>query len=622
MLIHFLLQLASAMIPGTNLVEYSSNEKLTLYVNKLDSAKTLIPYAYDYLKYCETKSGLEDSENIGQELSGDYLRRSKYELNMNKNKTSVLLCVQKLDDEDIDRFKWMIENQYQASWVLDSLPAGEIIVDQERKTMFRKYQDGFHIGFQLGKNFYVFNHHNIEVQIHKIGEKFTIVGFSVEPLNVNSHWIKNTRSKELKKLSNLNLEIASKDLEYDKEGNEPIDGLKNISFSYGVTFVEVKTKWSSRWKNYLAPSGSISTHYYNLINSTLMVFLLTGMVATILRKSVLRDVNNYNSESDDLELETGWKQVRSDVFRPPIFSSLFCICIGTGTQLILSIFVTLMFAVFELLSAKFQGALLSAGLLFYALMGIFAGYCSSRFYKTFNGQHWQRNAIGTAVLMPSICMSVFLIINFFLLSEDSSGAVSFESLIYILAIWLIISLGLVYMGAFVGASKNPLQNTCKVSKIPKPILNLPGLNKVRLLGLLAGVLPFGSTLIEMNYIMSSLWHPEKFYSFFGFIFLCSIILIITSAEAAILVVYLLLCREDYRWWWLSFFVPGSSGLYLFLFSVVYCFNVLSLNFFTSFVLYFGYMFLISLGFGIVTGTIGFYGCFVFINTIYSMIKQD
>jgi transmembrane 9 superfamily protein 2/4 len=618
-----LAHIAFAMIPGTRLKEYKNKAEIVLFLNKLDSSKTLIPYKYNYLKYCDPKEGEEEeSENIGQELSGDYLKESKYEIKMNVSISCKLLCVKELKDSHKERFRWMIENQYQASWVLDSLPAAEIRVSESRSKMKKFYKDGFPIGIQNGHEFYVFNHHNIELEYHQSEDQLTVVGFSVEPLNVKSGWMKNKRcDKNLNYFSKLPNENKDSSDGYKKELLEELSNVTNISYSYSVTFRKVATKWANRWGNYITPSESESTHYYNLVNSTLMVFLLTGMVATILRRSVLRDVSVYN-ESDELEIETGWKQVRSDAFRPPMFFGLFSILIGTGTQMILSCWITLIFAVFNLLSAKFQGALLSAGIFIYALMGIFAGYVSSRLYKMFGGISWQKNAIGTAILMPGVCMSTFLIINFFLTLEESSGAVSFESLLYLLGVWLVVSLGLVYMGAFVGTSKNPLQNSSKVSRIPKPVENVPGSNRVRLIGLLAGVLPFGSTLIEMNFIMSSLWHPDKFYHFFGFMFICSIILIITSAEAAILVVYLLLCREDYRWWWLSVFVPGSSGIYLFLFSVYYCFNVLELSFFTSFVMYFGYMFLICLGFMIVTGTIGFYGSYIFVNVIYSMIKQD
>ena len=41
-----------------------------------------------------------------------------------------------------------------------------------------------------------------------------------------------------------------------------------------------------------------------------------------------------------------------------------------------------------------------------------------------------------------------------------------------------------------------------------------------------------------------------------------------SREITIVMCYFQLCAEDYNWWWRSFLTAGSSGLYLFLYSMV------------------------------------------------------
>ena len=40
------------------------------------------------------------------------------------------------------------------------------------------------------------------------------------------------------------------------------------------------------------------------------------------------------------------------------------------------------------------------------------------------------------------------------------------------------------------------------------------------------------------------------------------------------------------------------------------------------IMYFSYMSLISYGFGILTGTIGFMACYVFVRMIYGAVKID
>ena len=66
---------------------------------------------------------------------------------------------------------------------------------------------------------------------------------------------------------------------------------------------------------------------------------------------------------------------------------------------------------------------------------------------------------------------------------------------------------------------------------------------------------------------------------------------------------------------------GSSGVYLFLYSIFYFFtSSLGMTKAASIVLYFGYMGLISFLFFVVTGTIGFVSTFWFIMKIYAAIK--
>eukprot|EP00968_Pinguiococcus_pyrenoidosus_P028663 scaffold8033_cov267-Pinguiococcus_pyrenoidosus.AAC.3 len=118
--------------------------------------------------------------------------------------------------------------------------------------------------------------------------------------------------------------------------------------------------------------------------------------------------------------------------------------------------------------------------------------------------------------------------------------------------------------------------------------------------------------------MSSLWLGQYYYVF-GFLFMVLIILLVTCAETSIVFCYFQLCNEDYRWWWRSFLVPGSTGLYVFLYSCMY-FARLEANLTVTYFLYFGYMALVSGGIALVTGTAGFAACLWFTRKIYSSIK--
>merc|ERR1711968_77348 len=104
---------------------------------------------------------------------------------------------------------------------------------------------------------------------------------------------------------------------------------------------------------------------------------------------------------------------------------------------------------------------------------------------------------------------------------------------------------------------------------------------------MGGILPFGAIFIELFFIMTSVW-LQRFYYVLGLL-----ILLITCAEISIVLCYFQLCNEDYHWWWRSFLTAGSSGLYLFAYSIMYFFTQLDIIGFVSSMIYFTYMFVFA-----------------------------
>ena len=82
-----------------------------------------------------------------------------------------------------------------------------------------------------------------------------------------------------------------------------------------------------------------------------------------------------------------------------------------------------------------------------------------------------------------------------------------------------------------------------------------------------------------------------------------------------------LCAEDYHWWWRAFLTSGSTAIYVLVYSCVY-FSRLGADEWFTYVLYFGYMVLISLGLFVLTGASGFLACLWFTKKIYASIKVD
>merc|ERR1719263_767624 len=109
---------------------------------------------------------------------------------------------------------------------------------------------------------------------------------------------------------------------------------------------------------------------------------------------------------------------------------------------------------------------------------------------------------------------------------------------------------------------------------------------------------------------------------FGFLVLVLLILIVTCAEISMVLTYFQLTSEDYHWWWRSFLTSAFSGEYVFLYSWLYFNQRLQIEKTVSVILYFGYMFIVSGLFCVLTGTIGLVSTFCFVRAIYGSIKVD
>ena len=190
-----------------------------------------------------------------------------------------------------------------------------------------------------------------------------------------------------------------------------------------------------------------------------------------------------------------------------------------------------------------------------------------------------------------------------------------------MAMWFLISIPLCVFGAYFGFRHRGFENPCKTNQIPRQIPPQPTYLQPLYSSLIGGVLPFGAIFIELFFILNSIW-SQRIYYMFGFLMAVFVILAITCSLVSVLLCYFQLCAEDYQWSWRSFMVSGSSGFYVFLYSVVYFSRKLHLADASSATLYFGWSIVLSFLFSIATGSIGYVAAFTFVRSIYSAIKVD
>lgn len=404
-----------------------------------------------------------------------------------------------------------------------------------------------------------------------------------------------------------------------------------IIYTYDVIWKKSDVAWASRWDIYLTEDHLVpaQVHWYSITNSILVVVFLSLLVISMLVRNLRRDIAAYNAlaaladeEKDEDMDESGWKLVHADVFRPPDnYPMMYCVCCGGGVQLGVTILLSIIFSAIGFLSPARRGSLMNGILSFYVLSGILAGYVSSRLYKSFKGRQWQVCTVATAILFPGVAFVIFIFFNIILFFLHSSASAPFLDIIIVAAMWCCVSIPLVFVGAYFGYKQDSMEFPTVTSTIaraippPSPLLN-------PLLGIvMAGVVPFAAAYVELFFIMTSLW-MDQYYYVFGFTLVVFLILIITCAEVTLLLVYNQLCAENHRWWWFSFFAPGSTALYTFVYSMFWFRSLEASKMLMTYLLYFGYMGLICSAMLLVTGTVGTLTSLWFIKKIFGTIKVD
>ncbi|KAK0407239.1 hypothetical protein QR680_019097 [Steinernema hermaphroditum] len=610
---------------------------ITLFVNKLDSDQSVIPYEYHSFDFCVGSEDESPVENLGQVLFGERIRPSPYRVSFNETTHCKALCSKKYsssssgDEPKLRLLQRGMKLNYQHHWIVDNMPVTFCFMNQQNDLVCTT---GFPMGcyvtpegrpkdacvvdprYNQPDSYYIFNHVDIKVEYRdmthdpnflddKVGGR--IISIKVQP-----------RSIAHKSVEELDCGATAPPLAI-KAGDKDAE----IVYSYTIMWEKTDVKWSSRWDYILNSMPHTNIQWFSILNSLVIVLFLSGMVGMILMRTLHRDIARYNQleNDEDAQEEFGWKLVHGDVFRSPRNALFLSVFVGTGAQILLMISVTLVFACLGFLSPANRGSLMTFALVFYVLFGSVAGYVSARLYKTFHGLAWKTNVLLTSFLIPGILFGVFFVTNLMLWAKGSSAAVPFGTLVALLALWLFVSIPLTFVGSFFGFRKPALEHPVRTNQIPRQVPEqtlytkpLPGM-------LMGGILPFGCIFIQLFFILNSIWAHQIYYMF-GFLLLVFTILIITCSEATVLLCYFHLCAEDYHWWWRSFFTSGFTAVYLFAYCVHYFVAKLTITGAISTILYFSYTAIFVFLFFLMTGTIGFLATFYFVQKIYASVKVD
>lgn len=366
---------------------------------------------------------------------------------MAKNETCKSLCeVKKFDPRKAKFVNRRIRQNYNINWLIDGLPAATLNKDEVEKVEF--YSQGFPLGEVVDANgpnsvAWLNNHYDIFIDYHELSsrskdKRYRVVGVVVQPSS--------RHSKMVEGAGEFGADCSDETPMVLSAENET-----EVLFTYSVYWRSSATVWATRWDKYLHVFDP-QIHWYSLVNSAIVVIFLTGMVGMVLLRALRKDIARYNQLdlNEDVQDDSGWKLVHGDVFRSPTNPMLLAVFLGSGAQLFFMTGATIIFALLGFLSPSNRGSLGTVMILLYTLFGFIGGYVSARAYKSFGGESWKRNIILTPVFIPGIVFGSFFLLNFFLIYENSSGAVPLTTMLALVGIWFVISVPLSFGGSWLG----------------------------------------------------------------------------------------------------------------------------------------------------------------------------
>eukprot|EP01117_Protostelium_nocturnum_P020659 TRINITY_DN9402_c0_g1_i1.p1 TRINITY_DN9402_c0_g1~~TRINITY_DN9402_c0_g1_i1.p1 ORF type:complete len:595 (-),score=198.20 TRINITY_DN9402_c0_g1_i1:66-1850(-) len=565
---------------------YKKGQSVPFYANKIG------PYSnpsesyefYDKIRMCPPegpKGHVHEHVSLGEDLIGDVRLPSAYDIHFKESTQLKQLCQLSLETYDIQQYKEAINQYYHFELVYDGIPLygfiGSVIPETTNGVTKNRYFFFSHLHFHMLYN-----------------------GDQVIHGNITADYSRMT---------------------------ELLDTSMIIKVTYSVEWSPTEFKYKDRMKfpDYLQKKN-LQIHWLSIMNSIVLVLLLTGFLAIIILRILKNDYSRYALIEDDEEggeqEDYGWKLVHGDVFRFPPNKTLFCALVGLGVQFLTILFAILFLAIIGLFYPGNGGTLYVAAIVLYALTSVLGGFVSASFYRQFGGENWAWNIVlvGTLYTIPSVL--VFSYVNTVAIIYSATAAVPVSAILIILAILILVGFPLNVIGGIAGRrSASSFEVPCRTKNFPREIPPIAWYRSLPFQMAMAGFLPFSAIYTELRYVFESAW-GHKSYQLFGILLLVAVILIIVTACITVALTYFQLSMEDYRWWWHSFLNGGSTGLFIYAYAIFY-FNYSTMMtgaLQSSF--YFSYMLLVCLFFFVMLGTVGFYASLIFVKRIYRGLKID
>eukprot|EP00531_Pseudo-nitzschia_arenysensis_P001488 CAMPEP_0116137126 /NCGR_PEP_ID=MMETSP0329-20121206/12091_1 /TAXON_ID=697910 /ORGANISM="Pseudo-nitzschia arenysensis, Strain B593" /LENGTH=562 /DNA_ID=CAMNT_0003632039 /DNA_START=128 /DNA_END=1813 /DNA_ORIENTATION=- len=455
--------MSEILFPGQTPEEYAPGDEIKVYSDLVKSWKTQVPYKYYDLPVCLAAHEYRpEYQNLGETLLGHERQRTPYQIYTLKDMPCTPLCQTVVAGKLLRRMKQMINDYYRIHLELDGLPV--LMRSQELNLAVR----GFPIGFRLPKSFrgehpdkfFLYNHLKFTITYRqRDDQRIHITGFDVHPVSID-HLKTSGPFSTTKSASCIEHDAANNPGTYlSLDASESI----NILYSYDVAWERNDNLyWGDRWDVYclsLVGKKDRFQRFYSLMRGVAFLFIVACAMTCRLIDWLRNDLTRYTKQQKEegestTQIESGWKSVHGDVFRPPVTAArirylplsspiLLSVAVGSGSQIGLSFCLTIVLAISGITQLMVTGQILTSMIFLYAICGLIAGFSSSRIYKLcchnaedlISTMNWRKNAIATAVTMPFVFGVLFVVLNIMLGFANAATCASIITIFNLFLVW-------------------------------------------------------------------------------------------------------------------------------------------------------------------------------------------
>lgn len=556
-------------------VEYNQYDEIPLIADKIWPKKNPSEsYNYFYLPVCKPAEDQSDvSQGFFHDITGSRRTKTQYDIRFGVEIAFQQLCKLFYDSKDVSLMINAVKNQYYVLMYYDDLPV--------------KFPFG---ATDISQKRFFLNTHMI---FHFTYNGPHVISVSAQP---------------------------DPDRRVELISGEPI----NIEYSYSAKWLKTQNPYHNRLDKYIEMRlfpEEIEIQWFSIVNSLILVVVLTSFLAFIMMRILHRDYQYYIEDED--KDETGWKLLHADIFRFPRYPNLFTSVVGNGIQLLALSFSFLVLALLGAYYPDYSNRTMYGTLvIIYCLSTGISGYMSASYYKKLGGERWVSNILLSTVLFIGPVFLLWCVLNTIAIYYSSSAAFPFKVIVGLTFLYALVSFPLQLIGGITAKNFSPDLNTpCRTKQVPRQIPPTQWYKNSLTQFLISGLLPFSAIYIELYYVFKSMW-GHIVYTPFPILFLVFLILVMVTSCITIAMTYLQISQENHEWWWRSIVNGGASAVFIFAYSIFYFFFESQMHGFLQFSFFFGYMSMICFAFFLMMASVGFLSSLYFLLRIYRGIKTD